>query len=310
MQWQLGAKWQFTAGVNLNETDYQYTDLFRANGDLSGQYGFETILSPRVAVNFLATPQIALHGSISHGFSPPSLSETLTPQGEINPDIRPETGYNFEIGSRGHLNQRRFFYDLTVYSMQIRNLLVARRTAEDAFVGINAGQSIHRGIELALQYQLVPEKPSGFVRQLQPFLNLNLADYTFGSFIDGESDFSGNQLTGVPQTTVAAGIDGQFAFGIYGNLNYLYTAEIPANDANTVFSDAYQVWNLRLGIRRTVARKLDFDLYGGIQNLGDEKYASMLMINALPVAGRPPRFFYPGLPRNYFAGLSVQYRWQ
>ena len=39
--------------------------------------------------------------TISHGFSPPKLEETLLPDGLINDEIEPETGWNYEIGSRG-----------------------------------------------------------------------------------------------------------------------------------------------------------------------------------------------------------------
>jgi iron complex outermembrane receptor protein len=31
--------------------------------------------------------------------------------------------------------------------------MVARRTAEDQYIGINAGESSHKGIELQLNYQ-------------------------------------------------------------------------------------------------------------------------------------------------------------
>ena len=33
----------------------------------------------------------------------------------------------------------------------------------------------------------------------------------------------------------------------------------------------------------------------------------MLLINASSFGGAPPRYFYPGLPRNYYSGLSIKY---
>ena len=92
---------------------------------------------------------------LSHGFSPPSVEETLTPDGQINPDIQPETGWNYEIGSRGSLFSQKLSYDIAIYTMQIQNLLVARRTAEDAFVGVNAGKTTHNGLEVSLNYTLL-----------------------------------------------------------------------------------------------------------------------------------------------------------
>jgi iron complex outermembrane receptor protein len=45
--------------------------------------------------------------------------------------------------------------ELTFFSTQITNLLVARRTAEDQYIGINAGVSSHIGMEFLLNYQLL-----------------------------------------------------------------------------------------------------------------------------------------------------------
>jgi iron complex outermembrane receptor protein len=45
------------------------------------------------------------------------------------------------------------------YSTQISNLLVARRTAEDQFVGINAGRS-SSGIEFTVNYALLKRPAS------------------------------------------------------------------------------------------------------------------------------------------------------
>jgi iron complex outermembrane receptor protein len=42
--------------------------------------------------------------------------------------------------------------EVSFFSTQISNLLVARRTAEDQFIGIN-GESSHKGLELMLNYQ-------------------------------------------------------------------------------------------------------------------------------------------------------------
>ncbi len=300
-----GEKFILTAGLNINETDYELTDLFFADSlNQSGEYGFEPIISPRVGLNYKIQPQIALYASASHGFSPPSVEETLTPEGQINPDIEPETGWNFEIGSRGSLFAQRLSFDVALYRMQIQNLLVARRTAEDAFVGVNAGQTTHQGLELALSY-LIYQNPKGW--SLQAFVNATFSDFEFDEFVDGENDFSGNQLTGAPETTINAGLDLFSDQGFYGNLNLQHVGEMPIRDDNTVFSDAYTVLNLKWGYQRTFFNHLNINLYGGIQNLGDEKYASMLQINAAAFGNALPRYFYPGLPRNYYGGLAVSY---
>jgi iron complex outermembrane receptor protein len=43
----------------------------------------------------------------------------------------------------------------------------------------------------------------------------------------------------------------------------------------------------------------------GINNLLNKKYASGIVINAKGFGGGQPRYYYPGLPRNYFISLNI-----
>jgi outer membrane receptor protein involved in Fe transport len=80
--------------------------------------------------------------------------ETLTPM-EINTSLKPEIGWNYELGLKLHGLNNKLYTELTFFSTQITNLLVARRTAEDQYIGINAGVSSHIGMEFLLNYQLL-----------------------------------------------------------------------------------------------------------------------------------------------------------
>ncbi len=302
-------KLNLSLGLNLNQTSYQYTDLFVGDRkDLSGSYGFNTIPSPRLALNYKLTENQSVHSSFSHGFSPPTLSETLLPSGAINPDIKPEDGYTYEIGSRGNLLKNRLFYDISAYSMQIRNLLVARRTGDDAFVGVNAGKTQHNGIETNLNYQVI-QNSKGLITSLFLFTNYTFAHYKFMEFIDGNNDFSGNQLTGTPRHTFNAGLDANIRWGFYTNLNFQRIGKMPILDNNQLFSEAYQLVNLKIGWQKTVVKHLKINVFYFISNVFDEKYASMLLINATGTPTAPPRYYYSGLPRNTTIGISLKWEW-
>jgi len=302
--WQLSERLTMVAGLNLNDTKYEYDDLFRSNGDQSGDFGFDLIASPRIAFNYKVNPNNAIHFTASHGFAPPTLAETLTPDGQINPEIKPESGYNFEIGSRGSLLENRATYDITIYTMQIKNLLIARRIAQDQFVGVNAGKTDHNGVEAAIGYQFI-QNQTGFIRTLQGHLNYTFVSFKFDKYIDDEGgDFSGNELTGTPKNTFNGILDLETSVGLFGNINYRFVDKMPMRDDNSIFSDAYQVSNLKLGYRNDFG-KFQMELYGGINNLFNEKYASMILVNASSFGGNAPRYFYPGQPRNWFSGISL-----
>jgi iron complex outermembrane receptor protein len=69
--------------------------------------------------------------SISKGFSTPTVSETLT-QWEINTSLKPEIGWNYELGLKLHgLNNK--YTEADLLSTQITNLLVARRTRRSIY---------------------------------------------------------------------------------------------------------------------------------------------------------------------------------
>ncbi|MDX1667670.1 MAG: TonB-dependent receptor, partial [Saprospiraceae bacterium] len=230
--------------------------------------------------------------------SSPTLEETLTPGGNINPDIEPEKGWNFEIGLRGDHFRQKLSFEFVLYTMRIRDLLVARRLALDQYIGINAGKTVHNGFEAYLRYDLLS--------YLSIYLNYTNTNYRFDEFVEDQRDFSGNQLTGSPPHTVNGGLDLQLDNGLYGHLTYRFVDALPITDDNTVFSDAYQLMRLKVGYNRAVG-KWRVDAHLGIDNLWDEKYSSMFQINAAGFGGSAPRYYYPGLPRNYFGGIKLTY---
>jgi iron complex outermembrane receptor protein len=298
---QPSAKLRIDAGINLNKTQYKLEDRFAADSiNLSGTYGFNTIISPRLAINYSMSTTMNLFALVAHGFSPPSFSETLTPTGQINPDIQPEMGMNYEIGFKGELIKR-WYLDASVYSMNIRDLIVAKRIAEDQFVGVNAGRTMHNGLEAYTKYQ------GSFKHfNILPYINYTLSLYRFNDFQTENEDYSGNDLTGVPRHQVDVGIDFNLRNGLYANLNYHFVGSMPMRDDNTKYSTAYGITNGKLGWTRTFGN-FNFDLYGGIQNIFNVNYASMILVNAPSFGGNDPRYYYPGLPVNFYGGISLRY---
>lgn len=303
-QIQLSKKIHIDIGLNLNHTAYQLDDNHLSGSqDQSGDYGFDLILSPKIGLNFQAKDDKMFFASISHGFSPPKLEETLLPDGLINTNIKPETGWNYEIGSRGKIIKGIFNYEVSIYLMDIENLLVARRTGDDQFIGVNAGNTIHKGIEIGLNYFILKKEAV----QLSHSNSISLNDFSFRDFQDLEEDFSGNDLTGVPDRTFFSELKLNTVFGLYTFLNYQYIGQIPLRDDNSIFADPYQLVNLKTGYKTSLGKHFKLDAYFGLNNIFDEKYASMLQINAGSFGNNAPRYYYPGLPRNYFAGINLQY---
>ncbi len=301
----LNDKLQFNLGIHLNQTFFDIDDEFLSdNEDSSGSFDFDPILSPKVGLNYQLNSNFILFGNIAHGFSTPTTSETLLPDGVFNPDIRPEIGWNYEIGTRYKFLKSKLYGSISIYTLRVQDLLVTRRTEEDNFFAINAGKTIHNGIEAALNYRLLKTRQT----QLNLFINATINDYEFDDFVDLDADFSGNDVTGVPSHVINLGIDLITKKGIYGNLNFQTVGEIPANDQNTVFSNHYELLHGKIGYTNTIGKHVFYDLFLGANNILDTKYASQLQINARGFGGNAPRYFYPGLPFNMYGGINIKYR--
>jgi len=291
-------------GLNFNQTFYKLKDDYPENGkDFSGNYGFEPIFSPKIGITHQFNQNLSIYATISHGFSPPTLEETLLPNGLINTDIKPETGWNFEIGSRGDFIQNKLFYDVALYRMNVNNLLVARRTSEDEFIGINAGSTMYNGLEITLNYNIIQSEKINLL-----FANsVTFNDFKFKEFVYLENDYSGNQLTGMPKVSFNSNLNLDTSFGFYAFLNYYYVGEIPMRDDNSIYSDEYQLVNTKFGYKNNLSKKILLDIFVGINNLFNEKYASMLLINAGSFGNNAPRYYYPGEPINFYSGFNLKY---
>ncbi|HAQ18561.1 MAG TPA: TonB-dependent receptor [Prolixibacteraceae bacterium] len=294
-------RFQLSASLNLNRTSYRYEDHFLSNGDQGGKHQFNPVVSPRLAANWKSSDKISTFAVVSHGFSPPTLEETLMPEGLRNTAIKPETGWNFEVGAKGSVSESLWF-EISAYYMKVKNLLVARRTAEDEYMGINAGSTNHPGLEIKLDYRLI-ERPewSSFFR-----INASLTRYRFAEFMDSGINYSGNKLTGTPASTTNWMLETIHSKGLFLNLHVQTVGRMPMRDDNALFTDAYQLANLMAGYEKTF-KKLTVSLSSGVQNILDQHYASMVLINATAVGSQTPRYYYPGLPRNYKTRISLKY---
>ena len=297
---------KFTAqlGLNLNKTQYDYRDLFNLGAEnKNANRNFKAIVLPSLNLDYDFSENHKLYANISRGFSNPTLEETLTPDGAINPDIEQETGTNYELGTNLYLDDRRFNLNLAIYQMNIKNLLVGERVNEDQFVGKNAGKTRHRGLEIGLSYTWNISKNF----QIAPFVNYTLTNHSFVEFTDEGDDFSGNPLTGVPKQRRTAGIQLRFFENFYWNTTHQHVSEIPLTNAADLYSEPFTVFNSRMGYLKKLSDHFTIGFDFGINNLFDTVYAQSVLINTQGFGGREPRYFYPGDERNYYGSLRLGY---
>lgn len=303
MEFWLTNKLHLETGIALNTTQYSLKNVFDDTLSQNQTYSFGNIWSPRIGLSYKISDGKNIYTAVSKGFSVPAIAETLTPDGQINTNLKPEIGWNYEIGFKGNWLQNRIYAELVVFSTQIENLLVARRTSDDQYVGINAGSSSHPGIEFMINYKLFQETTF----EIAPYISGALNRFVFKNFVDDGADYSGNKLTNVPEKQLNFGLDFYTKFGFTLNASYNYTGKIPMNDANTKYTDSFALLNFKTAYAFTILKNLKTEVNAGVNNALNEKYAASILPNAVGFGGLSPRYYYPGNPVNYYGGIAITY---
>ena len=70
-----------------------------------------------------------------------------------------------------------------------------------------------------------------------------------------------------------------------------YSGNQYLNDTNSAASKHWQSFNFRASYTLNFANKLDIEGIAAINNIFDERYASMVLINAPSFGGRAPRYY-------------------
>lgn len=289
----------------INRITYSLTDLYADNGDQSDTRSFPVIFSPRVGFNYAPFTNWAIYGSAGHGFSMPSPEETLLPAGDVNQDIKPEQGFQFEIGTRLSLLDRDLEFDGTLYWIELKDLLVTKRITEDIFTGLNAGQTRHLGMELQLYSCII--SMTDFPGKIHTAFSYTLTMNRFIEFTDDTSTYDGNLLPGIPDQTLYFQLTWEPAKWMEFSFDLRYTGNQYLKDDNSLEYPGYLISNLKMTANLPVKKSAVLSLFAGINNLSDNHHASMLVVNAQGFGATEPRYYYPGLPRNGYIGLRYSF---
>jgi len=307
----LSAKTLLTLGVGVNSLQYRVRDYLAPQQ--SGLKRFNPQATPRIALSHTFHEALTLHASISTGFTPPTGSEIKTIDGGINPLLQAEKAINYELNAKGGLFHSRLSYDLALFRMEMRGELIAQAITQGITLYHNAGKTDHRGAELALSWLAIDQGDSPWIQRLRPFAAITYSDFTFVDYKIRDAEglvtdvFDGNRLTGIAPWVVNAGIDFYTQLGLYANCNYLYNDRLPLNDANAVHHPAYHLLNAKVGYTRIIRKRFKAEIYGGIDNLLNQRYSSFVALNAVAYGGGQPAYYNPSPTRSGYGGLTISF---
>jgi iron complex outermembrane receptor protein len=270
---------------------------------------FDPTLAPRIGIVKKLSDHTSLHGSISYGFSPPTQWEVQTQAG-VNPDLKPESGVNYEVGFRGTLLKQRLNVDVSAYNFNLQDAILPRYNEGQQEYFENAGTTNQNGVEALVSFLAIndPAKP---LTLLKPWISYTFNDYKFDDYkkegFEGGGvvtyDYSGNKLTGIAPNIVNVGMDMETQLGLYMMITLNYVDEIPLDDSNSESTKAYTLAGGKFGYRKRIGNHFKLDAFAGIDNAFGAQYSNFLSLNATN-----GRYYNPGADTNYFGGLSIKYQ--
>lgn len=307
LEWRPWPKTQLATGFNLHYVGYRsQTRTAEPSWSTTTSYPRLWVLSPRLGISQQVVPLTWLFASAGHGFSVPSSEEALLPDGTINENLKPEEGLNLETGLRSSLLNQQLKLEITAYRIWVKNLLVTRRDVEDQFYGLNAGRTIHQGLETSAVFSFFEPRHLS-KQQLTLSLSHTLMDNYFVDFYENEEQLKNRQLPGLPSSQLVALINYQTSFGLSVSLRFSHINAQYLNDQNTLQYPGHELLDGSVAYAPKQGWLKSLKLKGGIHNLLNTRYASMILVNAPSFENVPPRYYYPGTPRNFYLGVSYHF---
>ena len=290
------------AALSLNFYDYEFRNIFPNDEAAFTNRSFTPQLMPRIALSYQFTNNFAWRVSASRGYSTPATAEIRPTDQTINTNLQAEDGWNYETGFRLRNADESMYLDASVFYYRLNNAIVQRQNPDETTYYVNAGGTSQPGFELYFTDWIIRQNDVNFIRGLQVNESIALDKFTFVNYSDATANYSGNQLTGVPEqvlvTSMQLKLPGQFY--VFGQYNY--TSRVPLNDGNTVYAGHYDLVQVKAGWQHIFNGKSRFGLYAGVDNLLNEKYSLGDDLNAIG-----SRYYNAAAPRNYYVGMNLTF---
>ncbi len=226
--------------------------------DEYNDYGGQTTLGGNIAF----TPndgRTMLRATYGEGFRAPTLSEGQPPYG--NPDLRPETARNFDLGFEQQILDGKARFFATYFNRRSTDLIAFSFAT---FQSENIDRVKSTGVE------------AGF--NLNPTDRLDIrASYTLVDAVNRSAGANfGNRLALRPQHSGSLTVDWQTPIGLSVGSSVLLIGDSFDDASNSVALDGYAL----VGLRASLPINDRLELYGRVDNIFDVQYTVVAGYNS------------------------------
>ncbi len=293
----LASNWHIFAGVGNNNS---YLNFSRKYGTPAGrqQASYRYELTPRFSIQKEFSDNTTLQAIISKGFSPPALAELLPSTGQLNTQLYPEKGWNYEVTAQQYYFHNKLRINASIFSLAISDAIVQNRDTSGADFFSNAGSTRQKGLELTTDY--LQFYGNDIVNYWYISAAASFNRFKYHRYVKNNTDYSGNSLPGIPDYSVNILFKTQLLKAFSISINYYYNSRLFLNDANTDKASAFHILNSKTTCTLFQKKNWQLTLYAGGDNILNGQYGIGHDINA---AGG--RYFNASPGRNIFTGIVV-----
>lgn len=247
-----------------------------------------------------------IYGNISQNYRSINFNDirVVNANARVDPALKDETGYNMDLGYRGRYKNWLYF-DISAFVLRYDDRIGSVYTRDSDFMTYrlrtNVSDSRNLGVEMLLEADVLKLISKGRSKyKLNTYANLSLIDARY--IASKTSAFAGKLVENVPPVLFRTGLSaGTQHFNLTWQLSYqadqysdATNTEITATAVDGLIP-AFSVMDLSLSYNwRWIT------LYGGVNNLTNEKYFSRR------ADGYPGPGILPADRRNFYLTLQVK----
>ena len=299
-------KFTLTGGIRYDHTQMNYKDFSGSNPNAYNRFSRTTL---RSGLSYQYSPTSSIYTSYSEGFRPPSVDEMFAQgSGFNNPDLKPVTSQNYEIGVKETLGKTNV--DIAGFWTETRDEIFGTCTvctwgeAGYDWKNRNVDSTRRRGIETTAKTQLT--------NHIFTTINYAFTEALFTTNVKFATDRDiqkGNSIELVPKhkldMTVTLKPDGMFQHdflnrftvsisALYRSTKFMLDDEANANPR----IPGYLLGNLAIRYTHPLANG-DLNTFLKIENLGGKEYYNYSLLSS------GTRFVGAQPTRQIFFGMSI-----
>lgn len=292
------SKFTLVAGGRIDYAERRLTDRFLSNGDQSDERNYK-VFSPKLGFVYRIRENAQIFANISRSYEPPIIGELASYGAPGFLPLEPQDTWQFELGTRGNLVDKRLEYEISFFNSAIKNEVINSNVRP--FPGApftipsfrSAPKTRHTGIELSTDAILSKDL---FVdgASLDWRTAYTLSDFKFTE----DLNYNGNFIPGAPRHLLRSELRYGHPKGFWVSPNVDWSpASYFVNSANTARNYSYVIFNVRAGFDRK-----KYGVFFEANNLADRTYSASVIVD--DAAGR---FYEPAMGRSAQAGIYFRF---